>query len=96
MPNTVLYWIDLKNADKRSASLVFAIIKAYGLENHVVWGGSQSDTHAYLLELGPEIARYYPYMSVVKTFIWHLLGCLFCCPLENDIFMPPIMTSEQV
>ena len=54
------------------------------------------DTHAYLLELDPEMARYYPEAAVISTTVWFLFGCLFCRKLENDWFMTPVMTSEQV
>ena len=27
--------------------------------------------------------------------MWHLLGCLMCCPLENDVLFTPIVTREE-
>ena len=70
MPRSMLYSIDLKDGTKRDAELVYAIISAYGLENKVIWGATLSDTHAYLLELEPKIARYYPLGDIVKAFLW--------------------------
>ena len=96
MPDNVLYSIDLKAASKETAKLVFAIVKAFGVENRIAWGSSLQETHDYLLELGPEIARYYPAYAVTTTFVWHLFGCLFLRKLEHDVLMPPVMTSEEV
>lgn len=60
MPRTVLYSIDLKDADKSTADLVYDIIATQGLEHHVIWSCDINDTHAYLKELDPEIATTYP------------------------------------
>ena len=40
MPDNVFYSIDLKASNKGTAALVFAIVKAYGVEKRVVWGSS--------------------------------------------------------
>ena len=63
----MIYSLDLKKATKRDAELVYAIIKAYSMETQVIWGSSKAETHSYLLELDPKIARYYPELSVIKT-----------------------------
>lgn len=60
MPNTVIFSVDLKYADEKSARLVHDIIKAHGLETRMVWGASKAPlTHALLNELDPEIATFY-------------------------------------
>ena len=91
MPRYMLYSIDLKRGSKRDAELVYAIIKAYAMERQVIWGSAKSETHSYLLELDPQIARYYPSSAVSKTLLLHILGLLFLFPLENDAFFPPVM-----
>ena len=96
MPQYMLYTIDLKNGTKRDAQLVYAIVKAYGIESQVIWGSSKSETHSYLLELDSQIARYYNEMAVTKTALLHTLGLLFLFPLENDAFFPPIMAKQAV
>ena len=96
MPRYMLYSIDLKNGTKRDAELVYAIIKAYAMEHQVIWGASTSNTHSYLLELDPQIARYYPESAVFKTCLLHVLGILFLFPLENDAFFPPVMNRWAV
>ena len=96
MPNNVFYSLDLKEAGKETAKLVFAIVKAYGVENRIVWGSSNQETHDYLLELDPEISRHYNAGAVISTFLWYILGILWLRRLPCDFFMAPVMTSEQV
>ena len=96
MPDNVFYSIDLREVGKGTADLVFAIVKAYSVENRILWGSSVPETHEYLLELGPGIARYYNEGAVISTFVWYMLGLLFLRKLECDFFMAPVMTSEEV
>lgn len=93
MPSNVLFSIDLKVVSDK-CYLVHDIIKSYNCERRVVWGSGDEAAHAKLKELDADIPTYYPEASLTKTFIWHLLGCLFCFKLENDFLLAPIMTSE--
>ena len=94
MPTRVLYSIDLKGMKASSATYVYDLIKRFGLERRVVWGSGDPDVHAKLSELNSDIAKYYPYNSLVNLHLWHMFGCLFCRKLENDFLMSPVMTSE--
>lgn len=51
MPSGIMYSLDLKRADKRTAELVSRIIDKHRMQRNVVWGASYPDTHAYLKEL---------------------------------------------
>ena len=96
MPDNVFYSIDLRAASKETANLVWAIVKAYGVERRLVWGSSTQETHDYLLELDPETARYYNAGAVISTLLWYMLGVLWLRRLPCDFFMAPVMTSEEV
>lgn len=45
--------------------------------------------------LDPDIATVYSQSSLLMTYLWHLLGCLMCCPLSDDVFASPVMTREE-
>lgn len=96
MPRTVWYSIDLMKGDRQTADLVHEIIDRYDLQHNVIWGANHADVHAYLRELNPEIALYYPESEVISTLLWHIFGCLWFRKLSNDALMVPVMTSEEV
>lgn len=93
MPD-VLFSIDLKFSDATKTDLVYNAIAARNLENQVVWGSGHDAVHNRLIELDPDIALYFREDVLIKTYFLSLFGCLFCFPLEADVLMPPIMTSE--
>lgn len=96
MPDTVFYSIDLKGSGTKQADQVYKLIKAAKLQKRVVWGSGNADVHARCKELDADIATYYPESSLINLHLWHLFGCLFCVPLEDNVLMQPIMTEEQI
>ena len=94
MPHKILYSVDLKDMEANKCYLVYEIIAKHRKERHVIWGSGNEEAHAKLLELDPDIPRYYNAFSLIMTYIWYLFGCLFCFKLENDLFGTPIMTKQ--
>lgn len=85
----------MKTYKKTAALELYNQIIAAGVESNVVWGCGDADVHQYMKDLDSEIATYYPQSAVIMTYIWHLLGCLMCCPLKNDVLFTPVMTQEE-
>ena len=74
MPHKILYSVDLKDMEANKCYLVYEIIAKHRKERHVIWGSGNEEAHAKLLELDPDIPRYYNAFSLIMTYIWYLFG----------------------
>lgn len=67
------------------------------MERRVVWGsGFSSDPHELVTGKNAKVASFYSFSDVLMTYIWWVLGCVFCCPLSGDFFMTTSLSRADM
>ena len=87
--------IDMKERDDILIAKVNDLIKDFKREDKTVWGSMFKEQHQAAQAINANISSFYSGSQAVKTYIWWILGCLFCCPLPADVLMTTQMTSTQ-
>ena len=88
--------VDCKGGGEAVGAAVDDLIREYRREDLTVWGSMSPQCHRRIRRLNPDVPLFYTATEVAATYLWWLCGCLFCCPLPSEIFMPPQFTRERV
>ena len=88
-----MYSIDMKERNDQCVIAVNELVTKYGIQDKVIWGSMFKEQHEAVLAVNPDVSVFYSGGTAPKTYLWWLLGCLFCCPLQGDVLMVPHMTT---
>ena len=88
--------IDCKGGGEAVGAAVNDLIREYRREDLTVWGSMSRESHRKIRALNPDVPCFYSATEVLAIYLWWLCGCLFCCPLPSEIFMPPQFTDASV
>mmetsp|Transcript_9152 Transcript_9152/g.12461 ORF Transcript_9152/g.12461 Transcript_9152/m.12461 type:complete len:154 (+) Transcript_9152:627-1088(+) len=53
------------------------------------------EQHEAVMDVNPNVSVFYSGATAPRTYLWWLLGCIFCCPLKGDVLMTTHVTSRQ-
>jgi len=87
--------IDMKDKDDALCHKVNEMVREYKREDLTFWGSMFAEQHATVQSLNPRVACFFSGKQVIKTYLWWLCGCLWCCALPSDAFMTAGMTERN-
>ena len=94
LPNNVMYSIDMKERSDDCVRAVNDLVVKYGVQDRVIWGSLFKEQHEAVIAINKDVSLFYSSGTAPRTYLWWLLGCIFCCPLQGDVMMTTHMTAR--